>query len=233
MFISLMAAFLGAVSPSDCLVGRADSTCVQKLAGGTVGIAGGGENDQALYDGVLDGVPPTGKWYWGYDFESDYGIDSEYGLSMYINRSSEIIEVTLSFDVPPSGCGDGCLPGLEFKLGHWNSVFPVIAVANGRAEASVLISPGQAYGWVIGLWAASNPHLRVVAHGKEHVDLATVGLPNDMGHQIRTVGTYYACSCRLDPCYTGTKYSTGFVGAWGSDGYSSDAIYCNDTGGGG
>jgi hypothetical protein len=209
---------------ADCTTGHQDSTCLKSISGGAIQPPPTGEL-RALYDGALAGVPSTGFHYWGFDFQSVDGIYSPVQRSMYVNRSNELVSITLTFDIPSGPCGSGCMPGIEFKVGGWHSFFPNIVRANNTAEATLEVGPNDSYGWVIGLWSATNPRLTVVPHGTDKVSMADVGLPEAPNSVEVTPGATYPCGCpdgTTAQCYTGSQYSTGYVGPWSNDYYHAD-----------
>jgi hypothetical protein len=206
--------------PSDCGPGRQDSTCIKVVNGGDV--PPWIPQARLLYDGPLAGVPATDFHYWGFDFQTEDGIYAPVQRSMFVNRSNELVSITLTFDIPTGPCDAGCLPGVEFKVGAWHTFFPNIVKANGTAEATLEVGPNDSYGWVIGLWRATNPRLSVTAHGTTNLSMRDIGLPLSPDSLVSTPGVIYPCACpdgSTGECFTGPQYSTGYVGPWSHDFY--------------
>lgn len=213
---------------SDCVAGNADSSCVGNVQRLTLAHP---PSADVLYDGPIAAAPNFGAGYWGFDFlASDSGIPSPVPKDMFVNRSANAISLTFTFDVPPGNCSSGCRPGMEFKLGSkWNSFFPNIILAGNQAITSVQIAPGQAYGFVIALWQATNPHVRVNNLGASKLFLADVGL-RSFSAADPVPGIYFQCQCGdgyLKQCYSGSHLANGYMGQWGNDNYASwDAVGC-------
>lgn len=210
------------ITPSDCTAGVVDSSCIHTIwvEDNIPGDVGG----NILYDGAIAGVPATGNYYWGYDFEfPDHA-------KMYENRSSHLLTLVFTFTIPTGNCSDGCMPGMEFKLNNWQSFFPDMIRYDNKARVSIEIPPNSSYGWVIGLWQATEPHLTATIDGHSSgVSLADVGLPDTFNSVTRSDGDWFPCPCGDSEgwCYPGSNYSTGFVGPWYHDNYSiSDAQNC-------
>ncbi len=220
------------IVPSDCQPGRADGSCLTLLkvpdqtGDGAPGVS-------PIYDGPIAGQPQQDTYYWGFDYLSaSRGVQSPLPNSMYVNRSTKPISLVFTFDIPPN-CGAGCMPGMEFKLNaKWDSFFPNMISANGHAITSVVIAPGQPYGFAIALWRSTNPRLTATVVGKNDVILTAsdIGLASEMGISQWIQGTYYQCSCgdgRIQQCYTGGYTSNGMMGVWYKDGFTpADAIGC-------
>jgi hypothetical protein len=230
LFFSCIAAYAVAnpaqaigFTPSDCSTGHQDSTCLKAVKGGDLPPDVPG--NRLLYDGPLAGVPATDLHYWGFDFQAVDGVYPPTQRSMYVNRSSDLIMITLTFDIPTGPCEEHCLPGIEFKVGNWHTFFPNVVAANGLAEATLEVGPSEPYGWVIGLWQASNPRLTVTARSKVQWTLADVGLPMHPDVFTSTPGVSYPCLCQdgtVATCTTGPQYSTGIVGGWSHDYYQKE-----------
>lgn len=214
---------------SDCAYKNVDSTCSKQVTRGPVHLP---PPVEAIYDGSLAGAPATGSAYWGFDFVSaTLGIPSPVPRDMFINRSGSPISLQFSFDLPAGPCGTGCQPGMEFKLGaSWNSFFPNIITFGTTAMTSLQVAPGQAYGFVISLWRATNPRIRVQNLGGGSLGLSDVGL-TDFSVATPIAGSYFSCVCGdagTRTCYSGTRFSNGLMGQWYQDKYVPwDAVGCN------
>lgn len=225
----LIAPICSAAPQSDCIAGNADSTCARIVERATMHLP---PPTDLLYDGPIAGAPLTGAGYWGYDFLSaSSGLPSSVPRDMYINRSQSAISLTFTFDLPSSQCGTGCAPGMEFKLNaSWDSFFPNVIISGNQAIASLQVAPGQAYGFVIALWMARNPRVKVQNLSTLGAKLSEVGLP-DLSDATAVPGSYYQCMCQdgvAKTCYTGTHYANGLMGQWFRDRYAPwDAIGCN------
>jgi len=215
-----------ALGPSDCLPRDADSTCASAVARSTTG-APPYDAKSLLYDGRLGGVPPTGYAFWGFDFESAArGVTSPSTNDMYFNRSSAVLTVTLSFDIPTTHtCGQGCMPGLKFIVGlGWDTVFPPLKVEGGLVTATLQVNPGQAYGWVVGLWQATNPRLTLSVPTGAAATLALVGQSADPAIAQEIPAVLGMCDCwdlTPRPCSAGSRFSNGLMGYW----YQSTGYY--------
>jgi hypothetical protein len=206
-----------AVRPSDCQPRNADSTCAGAVARTT---------DSAyfpsnlLYDGPLGGVPASGYAYWGFDFAAEAaGVPSAISQDMYINRSGVAVTITLTFDYPTThSCGQGCLAGVKFLAGtNWHSVFPPTAVSNGHMTLSLTVGAGDSYGWVIGLWQATNPWLTVTVPTGTVTTLERVGLSASPALADEVAAIVLICDCpdtTQRACSKGTHFSNGLVGVY-------------------
>jgi hypothetical protein len=211
------------VKPSDCRPRDADSTCAPAVAGAPVAAPAPpatGIPDGVLIDSLLGGVPGSGYAYWGYDFAADLaGIPSPVPDDMFINRSAYPVTITLSFTIPTTHtCGNGCLPGAKFVVdAGWFDVQPPLVVKGNTATASFQVRPGQAYGWIIGLWQASNARLIVTLPAGAKATLDQVGLPSQpsIAQEVPAVTT--VCDCpdgSTAACSPGNRYSNGLMGPW-------------------
>lgn len=224
-----VAASASAAPNSDCVAGNADSSCISNINRGPVASP---PSVDVLFDGPIAGTPSSSAGYWGYDFlAASSGSPSPAPRDMFINRSASAISLIFSFDLPQGPCGYGCRPGMEFKLNaKWNSFFPNIVVSGSKAITSVQIAPGQAYGFAIALWQASNPRVKVQNLSSATVSLQDVGL-NDFSSATPIPGIYFQCECGdglIKQCYSGTHFSNGLMGGWRNDGYFPwDEIGCN------
>lgn len=222
-----------AIGPSDCKAGHADSTCAAAVAAAPApgpspapGPPPGPSPSpapQPLYDGPIAGMPGGGTAYWGFDFQADaLGVPGPMpGRDMYINRSNSPINLRFTFKTPPNaqGCGYGCLPRLEFRVGpSWAVRYVPFDVSGGAAVADYAIPAGQYFAWVIGLEQTSNPRLTVTSPDK--VTLAQVGLPERMDVASPVPSTTTTCMCwdsSVAQCNYGTRYSNGLMGNWTDD----------------
>jgi hypothetical protein len=204
------------VVPSDCLPRDADSTCAAAVARKTTTVA----NAAGLYDGPLGGVPASGYAYWGFDFDAAaLGVASKVSQDMYINRSAYPVTITLTFTIPTThACGSGCLPGVKFLRGtSWSSVFPAMTVSGGTATIGLQIAAGDSYGWVIGLWQATNPRITVTIPAGASATMEQLGLSVDMGTADEIAAVDTTCECWdsfIYACSAGTHFSNGLLGVW-------------------
>lgn len=227
-FASMLSWQCFASQNSDCAPGRSDSTCGDVVSRPAVPLP---FPPPPLYNGAISGTPISGSAYWGFDFvANELGIPSPAPRDMFVNRSSNAISLLFTFDLP-NNCGSGCLPGMEFKLNSsWNSFFPNIVVAGSQAITTLQVAPGQTYGFVISLWGAKNPRIRVDNLGATYMTLRDAGLA-DFATAQPVQGTYFTCECGdgvQRTCYSGTRYSNGLMGSWYRDRYVAwDAVGCN------
>ena len=209
----------GKVGPSDCRPRDADSTCAAAVAGATV-TPPTGIPDGLLYDGPLGGVATLGYAYWGFDFVADQtGTPSPVRPDQFINRSGVPVSITLSFNVPTSpGCLKDCLPGVEFEVGAgWYKVDPPLVVGGGHVSVSQTFGPGLGYGWMIGLWQATNARLTVTVPKGAMTTLQEVGLPSSPAIAdpvAAVVGVCYCWDGSQAACSDGGRYSNGLLGPW-------------------
>jgi hypothetical protein len=207
------------VQPSDCRPRDADSTCATAVAGAP---SPPPTNNPVttLYDGPLGGVPASGYAYWGFDFVADEtGTPSLVRPDEFINRSNVPVTITLSFTLPATHpCNHDCLPGVEFEVdAGWFKVDPPYVVDGNSVSLSQTFAPGRGFGWVIGLWQSSNPHLKVTVPIGSNTTLEAVGLPSlpQVANLVAAVtGT---CACpdgSTATCSDGSRYSNGMLGFW-------------------
>jgi hypothetical protein len=206
------------VRPSDCRPRDADSTCAAAVAGVADPLPQ--HPDTELYDGPLGGVPPAGYAYWGWDFVADAtGHPSPVRPDLFINRSNVPVTITLSFTFPTNHpCGRACLPGVQFQVdAGWFKLDPPFVINGNIASVTEVFVPGRGYGWVIGLWRATNPRLKVTVPRGSTATLEQVGLaalPN-MAQLIPAVTTMCDCPDGTQAtCSDGTRYSNGKLGPW-------------------
>ena len=207
------------VRPSDCRPRDADSTCATAVAGAGVPP----EQHQpslVLYDGPLAGVPASGYAYWGFDFLAEQTrTPSPVRPDQFINRSPDPVTITLRFTVPgrPS-CGHDCLPGVEFEVDvGWFKVDPPYVRSGSSVSLTNVIRPGQGYGWVIGLWQASDPRLTVTVPQGSHATLQDVGLPATPNVADVIPAAFSTCDCMdgtTAACSDGARFSNGLLGPW-------------------
>jgi hypothetical protein len=208
-----------ALRPSDCRPRDADSTCATAVAGAPVAVPPQIPG-QVLYDGPLGGVPASGYAYWGFDFLSEQtGQPSPVRPDEFINRSAAPVTVTLSFNFPTARyCGNDCLPGVEFVVGPgWSKVDPPYVFSGNTVSLTYVAPPGQGYGWLIGLWQAGNPHLRVSVPLGARVDLQDVGLPPMPAIATEVGAVARSCDCwdgTTAACSDGNRFSNGLLGPW-------------------
>ena len=213
------------VHPSDCRPRDADSTCATAVAAATPPPF---HAVDTLYDGPLGGVPAHGFAYWGYDFIADQtGTPSPVRQDEYINRSGVDVLIKLSFDIPSSHpCNHDCLPGVEFEMGPgWGKVDPPYIKDGNVVSLSATVRPGEGYGWIIGLWEATNPRLTVTVPKGSAATLAAVGLVRDMPVANEIPPDIARCQCddgTFANCSAGEHFSNGLLGIWtqgNNDGY--------------
>ncbi|MEP6503683.1 MAG: hypothetical protein ABJD97_10150 [Betaproteobacteria bacterium] len=208
-----------AVRPSDCLARDADSTCATAVAGAPVAPPITHEN-QKLYSGPLGGVPTSGYAYWGFDFMSDAaGIASQFPNDMFVNRSGYPVTITLSFNIPTNHpCRNNCLPGVQFEVdAGWITVRPAYEVVGDTVSLSYQARPGQGYGWVIGLWEATNPKLTVTVAPDVRTTMDQLGLPDDPSIAQLIPAVTKTCICwdaTEQACSAGSRFSNGLMGPW-------------------
>jgi hypothetical protein len=207
------------VQPSDCRPRDADSTCAAAVAGMT---APPEQRlpDATLYDGPLAGVPANGYAYWGFDFISDQtGLPSPVRPDEFINRSGVPVTIKLSFAYPTGHfCGNDCLPGVEFVIGPgWAKRDPPYVFAGDTVSVSYAIDPGQGYGWVIGLWQASNARLTVTIPASSRATLGDVGMAAMPSIATEVAAVMRTCACvdgTSAACSDGSHFSNGLMGYW-------------------
>ncbi|HEY8973172.1 MAG TPA: hypothetical protein VIN75_03075 [Burkholderiaceae bacterium] len=208
------------VRPSDCRPRDADSTCATAVAGAPA--APPPTNDPALplYDGPLGGVPPSGYAYWGFDFIAEStGTRSPVRPDEFINRSSVPVTITLSFTFPMNHpCHHDCLPGVEFEVdAGWFKVDPPYVINGNTVSVTQTFGPGRGFGWVIGLWESSNPHLKVTVPQGSAATLEAVGLPSlpQLANEIPATTSQCTCSDGTTAsCSDGSRFSNGLLGSW-------------------
>ena len=211
-----------AVRPSDCRPRDADSTCATAVAGVAAPSPSPLPVNQSptLYDGPLGGVPPTGYAYWGFDFYADAtGTPSLVRPDEFINRSNVPVTITLSFTFPTSHpCNHDCLPGIEFEVdAGWFKVDPPYAISGNTVSVAQTFAPGRGFGWVIGLWESSNPHLKVTVPQGSTATLEAVGLPSLPQLATEVPPTIGECTCAdgsTAACSDGSRFSNGLLGTW-------------------
>jgi hypothetical protein len=206
--------------PSDCRPRDADSTCATAVAGATGAAPPTGRRETTLYDGPLGGVPAAGYAYWGWDFTADQtGIPSPVRPDMFINRSSVPVTITLSFNFPTNHpCADDCLPGVQFQVdAGWFKLDPPFQINGNIASVSETFVPGRGYGWVIGLWQATNTRLTVSVPLGSTATLDEVGLSASPAVAQPIPATTSLCDCSDGTqalCSDGSRYSNGLLGRW-------------------
>ena len=208
------------VGPSDCRPRDADSTCATAVAG--VPITGPLPINQVptLYDGTLAGVPPIGYSYWGFDFFADEtGMPSLVRPDEFINRSSVPVTITLSFDFPTSHpCNKDCLPGVQFMVDPgWFKLASPYTIAGNQVSVSQTFAPGRGYGWVLGLWQATNPRLTVTIPKDAVATLEQVGMSAAPSISTQIPAVTGTCTCSdgtLAACSAGGRFSNGLLGDW-------------------
>jgi hypothetical protein len=203
-----------AIQPSDCQPRNMDSSCAQAV-------------DQYPNDPPpspppppksfsLAGQPASGYWYWGYDFAT---ADAEQQLDpRYVNRSGQPLNITLSFTIPASRCGGGCLPGVEFYFDQdVHKRDPQLQVSGTTAKAVVPLKPGDSYGFIIGLWQALDPTISVTSADGTPVSPELAGMSARPDNSSLVPGTPTTCLCEdgaFAECYLGDHYSNGLSGRW-------------------
>lgn len=208
------------VRPSDCRPRDADSTCATAVAGATGAAPPAGQRDATLYDGPLGGVPPAGYAYWGWDFVANQaGVPSPVRPDMFINRSLVPVTITLSFNFPTNHpCTNNCLPGVQFQVdAGWFKIDPPFQINGNVASVSETFVPGRGYGWVIGLWQATNTRLTVSVPLGSTATLEEVGLPADPALAQLVLPETTLCDCSDGTqalCSDGSRYSNGLLGYW-------------------
>ena len=208
------------VRPSDCKPRNADSTCATAVPGATVAAPAQATPDTVLYDGPIAGVPATGYAYWGFDFIADQsGTPSPVRQDEFVNRSGVPVTIRFTFDIPTDhACNKDCLPGVQFQVdAGWHKVDPPFVVDGNSVSRSSTFAPGQGYGWLIALWASTNPRLTVSVPKGSTATLTDVGLsktPAIATEIPRSVGT---CDCpdgSRAACSAGSRFSNGLLGPW-------------------
>jgi hypothetical protein len=206
--------------PSDCRPGDADSTCATAVAGASVAEPPSGHLDPTLYDGPLAGVPATGYWYWGFDFAADAaGVMSPVRPDEFINRSRVPVTISLRFNFPRDRpCKKDCLPAVEFLQGPgWSKLDPPWLFEGDTVSVSATIRPGQGYAWIIALWQASNPRLRVSVPKDTSATLADLGLTDFPSISSEVAAVPAVCACwdgSTAACSHGSRTSNGLLGPW-------------------
>jgi len=208
------------VRPSDCRPRDADSTCATAVA--RVPIAPPPTNNPVatLYDGPLGGVPTNGYAYWGFDFFADEtGMQSLVRPDEFINRSNVPVTITLSFTFPTSHpCNHDCLPGVEFEVdAGWYKIDPPYVISGNTVSVTQTFAPGRGFGWVIGLWQSTKPHLKVTVPTGSNTTLEAVGLPSLPQTANEIAATNGMCNCSdgtTAPCSDGSHFSNGLLGPW-------------------
>ena len=208
------------VGPSDCKPRDADSTCATAVAGAPVASPVPIIRNPALYDGPLAGVPANGYAYWGFDFVADAtGMSSEVRNDEFINRSNVPVTIRLSFNIPTNHpCGKDCLPGVQFQVdAGWFRVNPPMVVDGDKVSMTETFNPGQGYGWIIGLWQATNPQLTVTIPKNALATMEALGLPTLPGIATEVAAVTSTCTCSdgtIAACSDGTRFSNGLLGPW-------------------
>lgn len=207
-----------AIVPSDCRARDADSTCnsaVQQSSGSS-----SIPQSQGLYDGPLAGVPSQGYSYWGFDYAADAnGVHSDYVVDLFVNHTPYQATIRLSFTIPiDHGCGNDCIPGVQFySAPGWHSHFPNAVINGSTVYMEYQVEPFQAYGWVIGLWQSTNPRLRVTVPNGVNTTLVALGLPPEPGvsREIAPADTLCMCGDGIErTCSLGSHFSNGLDGPW-------------------
>jgi hypothetical protein len=208
------------VGPSDCRPRDADSTCATAVAGASAAAPPMARPDGVLYDGPLGGVPATGYAYWGFDFMADEtGMPSPVRPDEFINRSSVPVTITLTFNYPTDRvCKTDCLPGVQFQVDvGWFKLDPPFAFNGDAVSVSQTFAPGRGFGWLIGLWQATNPRLTVTIPSGAKATLQDVGIspyPAVVG-EIAAVPALCECGDGTTAaCSDGSRFSNGLLGPW-------------------
>jgi hypothetical protein len=208
------------LGPSDCRPRDADSTCATAVAGVSAAAPPMARPDGVLYDGPLGGVPATGYAYWGFDFMADEtGMPSPVRPDEFINRSSVPVTITLTFNYPTDRvCKTDCLPGVQFQVDvGWFKVDPPFAFDGDAVSVSQTFGPGRGFGWLIGLWQATNPRLTVTIPSGAKATLQDVGIspyPAVVG-EIATIPALCECGDGTTAaCSDGSRFSNGLLGPW-------------------
>ena len=208
------------VGPSDCRPRDADSTCATAVAGAPTPSPMPIIQTPTLYDGPLGGVPSTGYAYWGFDFFADEtGLPSLVRPDEFINRSSVPVTIVLTFDIPTDHpCNKDCLPGVQFQVdAGFHKVDPPYTIVGGKVSLAQTFATGRGYGWVIGLWQATNPRLTVTVPKGATATLEDVGLSPSPAVATQLPAIVGVCDCpdgSSASCSAGTRYSNGLLGPW-------------------
>ena len=208
------------VRPSDCRPRDADSTCAAAVAGATSPSPLPVNQSPTLYDGPLGGVPPSGYAYWGFDFYAEAtGTPSLVRPDEFINRSGVPVTITLSFTFPTNHpCNHDCLPGVEFEVdAGWFKVDPPYVISGNTVSVTQTFQPGRGFGWVIGMWEATNPHLKVTVPPGSTATLAEVGMPRFPAVAREIGASAETCDCwdgTSSACSSGSHYTNGLLGSW-------------------
>jgi hypothetical protein len=194
-----------------------DSSCTKPFddRGGEIGPPFPGPPPQAK-SYPLAGQPPSGYWYWGYDFQT---LDAAQGDSpRFVNRSNKELTLKLSFTIPRGACGGGCLPGVEFYFDQdVHKRDPKLVVSGTSATATVPVKAGDRYAFVIGLWQATNPVVSVSDASGYDVAPDEIGMSARPDVSVLLQGSVTICQCRDNSsaaCYRGDHYSNGLSGGW-------------------
>jgi len=208
------------VRPSDCRPRDADSTCATAVAGVPAPSPLPINQGPTLYDGPLGGVPTSGYAYWGFDFFADQtGMQSPVRPDEFINRSNVPVTITLSFNFPTNhACNHDCLPGVEFEVdAGWYKIDPPYVIDGNTVSVTQTFEPGRGFGWVIGLWQSTNPHLKVTVPRGSNSTLEAVGLPSLPQIATEVPATTGICTCAdgsTASCSDGSRFSNGLLGSW-------------------
>ncbi len=208
------------VGPSDCRPRDADSTCATAVAGAPVAAPPATKPDGVLYDGPLGGIPSSGYAYWGFDFIADAtGTASPVRPDQFINRSSDPVTIKLSFNIPTShACNRDCLPAVQFQVdAGWFKIDPPYVVVGNAVSLTQTFNPGRGYGWVIGLWEATNAKLTVSVPPGSAATLESIGLASRPSDSIEIAAVAGSCACwdgTTAACSDGSRFSNGLLGPW-------------------
>jgi hypothetical protein len=161
-------------------------------------------------------MPPTGYWYWGYDFATPDLMQSI--VPKFVNRSGRTLTLVLSFTIQGPPCAGRCLPGVEFYFDQGvHKRDPKLLIDGNTAKAAVTINNGDSYGFVIGLWQARDPVVSVVDGKGLPVPPDQAGLSAHPDESTFIPGIVTQCDCmdgETADCNLGGHYTNGLSGEW-------------------